>query len=440
MTLSLFDSQIYRSLLRDEEIAALFSDAAEIAALVSVEAALARAQAELGMIPESSAEAITELARKVKIDPASLAPGTGTAGIPIPALLEQLRKAMERPQDAQYLHFGATSQDIIDTALLLRLRGVCDIVDARLRLFLAALADLAEQHAELPMTARTRRQPATPTSFGAQVASWGLPLLNHLEVLAQLKPRLLRVSLFGASGNSTAFGEQAHNLRRRLASELKLEDSELSWHGDRSALAEFSALLTRINAALAKLAEDCMQGAQAEVAELTLAATGGSSTMPQKQNPVQAETLVSLFQLSLSLDSAMNQALLHRQQRDGAAWMLEWMTLPQICAASGRALQLATSLVTQLQPNAERMLANLEAANGLVYAEAISFRLAAEMPRPEAQALVKQLCGDATGKNCSLADLVAERYPNIDWKALANPGAQLGDAALQAKRFAARAR
>ena len=130
-------------------------------------------------------------------------------------------------------------------------------------------------------------------SVGAQVASWGLPLLNHLEVLAQLKPRLLRVSLFGASGNSTAFGEQAHNLRRRLASELKLEDSELSWHSDRSALAEFSALLTRINAALAKLAEDCMQGAQAEVAELTLAATGGSSRPVSRESRRRSSPFLS---------------------------------------------------------------------------------------------------------------------------------------------------
>jgi 3-carboxy-cis,cis-muconate cycloisomerase len=344
------------------------------------------------------------------------------------------------PQHSRYLHHGATSQDIIDTGLVLRLREVCDIVAARSQLLLAALADLAELHAELPLAGRTRRRPATPTSFGGVVAAWGAPLLGQLEALTQLRPRLLRVSLAGAAGNSSALGENASRQRAALAAELAIADSELPWHSDRSTLAEFAALLTRINAALAKLGEDCMFGSQAEVGELILAPGGGSSTMPQKQNPVQAEVLVSLFQLAAALDGAMTQALLHRQQRDAAAWMLEWHALPQICMACGRALQLAIAMVTQLKPDAERMRANLEGQHGLSYAEAISFRLAEQMPRVEAQARVKQLCADAVEQGTALPLLMASEFPDIDWSAVATPAAQLGEAPQQARIFVERVR
>jgi 3-carboxy-cis,cis-muconate cycloisomerase len=440
MAASILDSSLYRELLHDAEIGALFGDRAEVDALVRVEAALARAQGELGVIPQHSAAHIVRVLPQLNIDPASLATGTGVAGIPIPALLETLREAMQAPDHARYLHWGATSQDIMDTALVLRLREVCDIVDVRLRRLLGVLANLAEQHAALPLAARTRRQPATPTAFGAVVAGWGAPLLSQLDVLAQLRPRLLRVSLAGASGNSAALGDTAAAVRAALAAELELGHEVLPWHCDRTALAEFSACLARINGALAKLAEDCMLAAQAEVGELLLAGGGGSSTMPQKQNPVQAEVVVSLFQLCAALDGAMTQALPHRQQRDGAAWMLEWHALPQVCLACGRSLQLAISMVTGLRPVAERMHENLQGRNGLIHAEAISFRLAELMPRPDAQAQVKQLCADAVTQECDLLSLLARDYPQIDWQAVTAPPAQLGDAIAQARAFVAAVR
>jgi 3-carboxy-cis,cis-muconate cycloisomerase len=440
MAVSPFDSALYRDLLHDDEIGRLFSDDAELDAMIRVEAALARVQGSLGVIPEASAQQIVKTLRDLRIEPVDLADGTHAAGIPVPALVAALRSALPAPEHSQFLHWGATSQDIMDTGLVLRLRAIRDIIDARLRLLLSVLADLALTYAELPLAARTRRQPATPTSFGAVLAAWGSPLLGQLEALAQVGPRLLRVSLAGASGNSSALGEKAAAQRAALAAELEIADCELPWHSDRSALAEFSSVLTRINGALAKLGEDCILGAQAEVGELALAAGGGSSTMPQKQNPVQAEALLSLFQLATALDGAMSQALLHRQQRDGAAWMLEWHALPQICMACGRALQLSISMVTQLQPLAERMRANLEGRNGLVYAEAISFRLAERLPRADAQARVKQLCADAVQQGTRLSELVAREFPDIDWDAVTEPAALLGDAPAQARSFAERVR
>jgi 3-carboxy-cis,cis-muconate cycloisomerase len=290
------------------------------------------------------------------------------------------------------------------------------------------------------MAARTRAQIATPTSFGAVVAAWGSPLLTHLEVLAQLKLRLLRVSLAGASGNSAALGEKAGAVRSALATELELGDSTLAWHSDRSTLAEFASLLTRINGSLAKMAEDCMLATQVEVGELVLTQGGASSTMPHKNNPVVGETLVSLFHLSSAMDGLMTRAMLHRQQRDGVAWALEWHALPQICMATARALALAFDHARELQPDAAAMEARLATGNGLVYAEAISFKLAEIMPRPEAQDVVKSLCKQALERGCSLPKLIVQNYPDTDWSAITTPAAQLGDAPQQAREFAARVR
>ena len=438
MATSPFDSGIYRELLHDEEIGDLFSDAAVIAAMMQVEGALAKVQGKLGLLPEASARAIERAMQELRVDPAHLATGTRAAGVPVPALIDTLREAMQAPEHAQYLHWGATSQDIMDTGMVLRLRGVCDIVEQRLAQLLQALARQAETHAELPLAARTRAQIATPTSFGAVVAAWGAPLLTHLSVLAQLRPRLLRVSLAGASGNSAALGGQAEELRAELAAELVLGDSELAWHSDRAALVEFAALLVRIGGSLAKLGEDFIVACRTEIGELKLGRGGGSSTMPQKQNPVIAETIVSLFRVGAAMNALMLESMAHREQRDGVAWALEGHALPMICMASAKALAQSMSLVQELQPDPAAMLANLRGDQQLVFAEAISFELARTMPRPQAQAEVKRLCTEARNGGGSLVELVAREYPDVDWSAATTPAEQLGDAPRQAARFVAR--
>ncbi|UCH40765.1 MAG: adenylosuccinate lyase family protein, partial [Gammaproteobacteria bacterium] len=403
MAVSPFDSQIYRQLLCDTEAAALFSDEAELRCMIQVEVALAQVQGELGLIPAASAKAIRQAAAKIEIDPAGLAAGTRRDGVPVPALVELMRSSVPSAEHAQYLHHGATSQDIMDSALMLRLRDVCLIIEDRLMRLLQALARQAETHAELPLAARTRAQIATPTSFGAVIAAWGAPLLSQLEALARLRPRLLRVSLAGASGNSAALGERAAELRGALAAALGLVDSEQPWHSDRTALAEFSSLCTRVGASLARVGEDYIEASRPEVGEILITAGGGSSTMPQKKNPVEAEMLVSLFHFAAAMDGLMTLGMLHRQQRDGVAWSLEWHALPQVCMATARALQLALELVENLQPDADAMQARLSEGQGLVYAEAISFRLAEIMPRPQAQARVKQMCSEAIDQKVSLA-------------------------------------
>lgn len=440
MPTSPFDSAIHRDLLHDEEIGALFSDNAIIAAMMRVEGALAKAQGGLGLIPEAGARAIERAMRELRVDPARLAAGTCDAGVPAPALVDALRDAMQAPEHAQYLHWGATSQDVMDTGLVLRLREVCDVVERRLTELLRTLARQAETYAELPLAARTRSQIATPTSFGAVVAAWGAPLLAQLEALAQLRPRLLRVSLAGAAGNSAALGERADELRAALAAELGLGDSALAWHSDRAALVEFAGLLVRIGGSLAKLGADCIVAGRTEIGELQPGRGGGSSTMPHKRNPVVAETIVSLSRVGAAMHTLMLETTAHREQRDGVAWALEGHALPTICMASARALALAAALAEQLRPDPDAMLANLRAGGQLAFAEAISFELAKAMPmpRPQAQAEVKRLCAEVREGGGSLVELVERSYPDIDWRAATTPSAQLGDAPRQAAKFAAR--
>ena len=351
-----------------------------------------------------------------------------------------LRGLLGNDEHAAWVHFGATTQDVMDTGLVLRLREVCTIVEARLQLLLGALADLAERHAELPLAARTRRLPATPTSFGAIAAAWGAPLLAERESLQQIRRRLLRASLHGASGNASALGPRAAELRRAFAAELELAAADISWHTDRSVLVEWGSGLTRICGLLAKIAEDCLFAAAPEVGELKTNASGASSTMPHKKNPVAAETIVSLFDYAAALETALTRALLHRQPRDGAAWMLEWQALPQLFLCCGRALQLTLLLLTELEPDPARMRANLDGEPGLAYAEAISFRLAEQMPRPEAQALVKQACADAVAQKRALVDLVAAQFPEVEWRDIVDPLERLGDAPAQALEFVRRVR
>ena len=202
------DSAIYRDLLGDGEIAGLFTDNAELRAMLLVEGALAEAQAAQGLIPAESAEVIARAAREVQLDPAALAAATGRNAVPVPALVAAFRDALAAPEHAQYIHWGATSQDIMDTGLALRLRRVLEILEGRRAATLAALAGLAERHAELPMAARTYGQAATPTSFGAVVAGWGRPLIALRERGDALRPRLLQVSLGGAAGTLAAMGPE----------------------------------------------------------------------------------------------------------------------------------------------------------------------------------------------------------------------------------------
>lgn len=432
---SVFDSAVYRDLMGDREVGALFTDSAEVRAMMIVEGALAKVQGVLGLIPEVSAAAIHRASLELQIDPGGLAAETGQNAVVVPALITAFRNAMQAPEHAQWLHYGATSQDVMDTGLVLRLRQFLGIIEPRLRETVAAFGALAEAHAETPMAGRTYGQIATPTSFGAVVAAWGQPLIALLERLEGLRARLLCVSLSGAAGTLSAMGPKGPEVRAELAKALGLGDPQVSWHSNRSAIAELSGWLTQVAAQLGKIGQDLILLTQSGIGEIALPGSGGSSTMPQKQNPVMPSVLAAIARQMVGLNSVMQGAATHTQERDATAWISEWMTLPQMCLATGRAAQIALDLAKGIAPNPEAMLANLDDGSGLIFAEALQFRLAAIMPRPEAQAAVKTLCKEVAGGG-SLKDKAAKRWPDFELAPVFSASDQLGEAPDIARHFA----
>jgi 3-carboxy-cis,cis-muconate cycloisomerase len=428
------DSALYGGLFNDPETARLFTDSAEIRAMLLVEGALARVQGALGLIPVEAAAYIDRASHEVQIDPAALAVETARNGVPVPALLTAFRKQAGAPEPMQYLHWGATSQDIMDTALALRLRPMLDLWETRLTDLLTTLADLADIHADLPMAARTYGQFATPTSFGAVVAAWGWPLLGWRDRMTALRADVLKVSLSGAAGTLSAMGPTGPQVRAELATALGLSDPGHSWHSDRSAPGQLASFAAGLAGSLGKLGEDVLALSQSGLSEVRLAG-GGSSTMPQKQNPVAASALVAMARHVIGLSGLIHQSALHLQQRDGAAWFGEWLALPQLCIGTGRLLTLAHKVTAALQPDPTAMDRLLQSDQGLIHAEALTFALARQMPRPDAAAAIKALCGEAMATGTPLPTLAARDFPDLRWSA-----GDLGTAPEEARAFALRAR
>ena len=428
MSVTPFDSVLFGPLLSDPELAALLDDRAQIHAMLAFEAALARAEGRCGVIPEAAAARIAQVAEALELDPAALAQGTAEDGIPVPALVAALRKAVGG-EAANFVHWGATTQDVMDTGLVLRLRAILDLLDARLDALGDKLAGRAAAERGTVMIARTRGQQATPTRFGLKVAGWLAPLQRHHRRLKELRPRLEVLSFGGAAGNLSALGRNALPVEATLAEILALPAPVMPWHSQRDSLIELGNWLGLVSGSLGKLAGDILLLCQNEVGELREGAGGGSSTLPQKANPVRSEAVLSLTRHVAGLAGQLQQAAFHQHERDGVAWQLEWLLLPQMIVATGGALRQSLVLLDGLQVDRDRMLANVEATNGLVLAEAASFALSAHLPRPAAQALVKAACKEVQASGRHLIDVLAERSDAaVDWAALRDPANQPGAA------------
>lgn len=440
MAASVFDSPLYSRLFPSGDVGKLFTDTAEVRAMLLVEGALAEVQGAQGVIPDTAAAFIHRAAMEVQIDPAGLAVPTGENGVSVPGLVAAFRKAMEAPDHAQYAHWGATSQDIIDTGLMLRLGRMLALQEEMLRATVKALGQLAADHAVTPMAARTYGQHATPTSFGASVAHWGAPLLGLLGELPGLRRSSLWVSLSGAAGTSAALGPKAGETRAALAEALNLHDPARSWHSDRGPILRIADWQVRLALALGKMAEDLLILTQTGMGEVSLGAAGASSTMPQKQNPVAPSAMAATARHAAGLNATLQGAALHRLDRDGAAWFTEWLVLPQLCLAATATLIHAQGLSQTLRPIPEAMLAAMTTGQNLIHAEALSFALAAHLPRPEAQAAIKALCKEAAATGADLADLARASYPDLDLAPVFDPAQQMGHAPDEARRFADAAR
>jgi 3-carboxy-cis,cis-muconate cycloisomerase len=426
MSVSPFDSKILGELFSDQKSRSLFDDEAEIKAMMQVESALARSQAKFGIIPESAAQMITEVLADTVIEPEQLSAGTASAGVPVPEFVRRLRSAVG-DEAGQYLHWGATSQDIIDTGLILRLRDYLDLIEDRIENLKTALREMVRKHRSTVMVARTRSQQATPTTLGLKVAGWLAPFNQHSRRLSELRHRLLVVQFGGSSGNLSVLGGDGIEVMDQLSKELGLRAPVAPWHNQRENIAELAGFLSLITGSLGKLGEDLILLGLSEVSEVRATKGGGSSTMPQKANPIQAEALVTLARFNAGLVSTMHNCILHPHERDGPSWSLEWLALPQMAVATGTALVHANSIVSSLHVDTVRIEKNLADSSGLILAEAASFALSEFMSRAEALAMVKSACSQVLRSGDHLMTVLADMTDvPIDWDKLRDPSNHVG--------------
>ena len=428
MTMGALLGQLYG----DAAMAAILSDRSAIAAMLRTEVALARAQADLGVIPADAASAIAQAAATLDPDPAELAAAAAVAGITAQPVIAALKSAAG--EAGAFAHYGATSQDIVDTALALQLVQALDLLDGRLRHLAALLAQKAADHAALPIPARTRHQIAAPTTLGAKIAVWQGMAARNRQRLKELRPRLLLVSLHGAAGTGAALAGHGPALRAAMAASLGLGVPDGPWHAARDGIAELAGWLSLVTGGLGKIGLDLIQLGQSEIAEISAGDAGGSSTMPQKQNPVAAEALVTLARLNAGDLAGVHQALIHAQERDGSALGLEWNLLPAMLERTAAALRIGGTLAGTLAPQRDRIAASFAADRGRMAAEAAGFLLAETMPRERALALVTQaLAQVAQGKAATLAGALTQLAPGRDWEAALAPENLTGEAPRQAR-------
>ncbi|MDX8466963.1 3-carboxy-cis,cis-muconate cycloisomerase [Mesorhizobium sp. VK23B] len=346
MTVSPFDHPLLSGLLGDEEAARHFSVEADIAAMLAFERALAEAEAECGVISRDAEAAIVKALAAFRPDTAKLRAGVAKDGVVVPELVRQIRAAVGDTH-GEFVHFGATSQDVIDTSLVLRLRRAVEHIGLLLSENIVRLASLEQEFGGTALTAMTRMQPAVPITVADRIVSWRAPLERHQQRLKEQSDRLLVVQFGGAAGTLEKLGDKASSVRAALAAKLDLGDAP-QWHSQRDALAEFAGWLSLVTGSLGKFGQDVALMAQAGT-DIELSGGGGSSAMPHKQNPVKAEALVALARFNASQLSGMHQALVHEQERSGAAWTLEWLLLPQMVVATAAALRLAAELAGQIE-------------------------------------------------------------------------------------------
>lgn len=332
-------------LFGDAEMAALWSPEAQLAGMRAFEAAWIRALAVAGLERPEAAEAAAQAIEAMAFDLADLRAGTARDGVVVPRLVAQIKAQV--PGVA--VHRGATSQDVIDTAMALAMRASLALLERRLAALEGALDALEARFGALPLQGRTRMQAATTITVSDRLQSWCAPLSRHRARIAEIAPRVCVVQIGGASGDRAELGAAAGVVVAEVAQALDLADAPRCWHSQRDGVAEFASLLSLVSGTLGKIGQDICLMAQQGVEEIALAGGGGSSAMAHKQNPILAELLVTLARFNATQLSALHQSLVHEQERSGAAWALEWMCLPQMAEATGRATSVAVDLLTAVR-------------------------------------------------------------------------------------------
>ncbi len=439
---TVFDSVLYRDMFGTAEMRAVFSDAGFLARCLEVEAALARAQAALGVIPAEAAREISAKAHPGILDLERLQRETEIVGYPVLPLVRQLAAACGG-EAGRYVHWGATTQDIMDSALILQLRTAFDLVAADLAAVSLSLEALARRHRDTPMAGRTHLQQALPITFGFKAAVWRAPIERHRERLAQLRPRVLVGQFGGAAGTLASLGDQGLAVRAALMHELNLAEPAITWHVARDGLAEAVLFAGLVTGSLAKIATDVLLMMATELGEAFEPfehGRGGSSTMPQKRNPISSELIVACAKLVRQHGALMLDAMVQDFERATGPWHAEWIALPESFLATAGALRQAKLMLAGLTVDTARMAQNLGMTSGLIVAEAVMMGLAPKLGRQVAHDVVYDACREAAGGSRTLLDVltanpqISAHFRRAELERLLDPGNYLGSAGAMVDR------
>jgi 3-carboxy-cis,cis-muconate cycloisomerase len=439
-------SELFGELYGTAAMRAVFAPRARLQAMLAVEVALARAEARVGVIPAAAADAIAAAADVDRLDPGAIAASSQHVGYPVVPLTKAL--AQLAGEAGRYVHWGATTQDILDTATVLQLGEAFALLEADLVAIVAALARRAAEHRDDVMAGRTHLQHALPVTLGYKLAVCLAPLLEHLARLRAVRERVRTVQFGGAVGTLASLGERGREVAVALAAELRLQVPDAPWHVDRSAFADAACTLGLICGSLAKFATDIVLLMQTEVGEVFephAPGRGGSSTMPQKRNPIASEYVLAAARGVQALVPLMLGAMAGDHERATGPWQAEEIALPQIFVLSSAACAQARAIAEGMTVDRARMRQNLEATGGLIVSEAVSMALADRLGHAQAHALVSRASSAAIESGRPLLDILAETdgvTAYFDRAALArllDPARYTGEAGTVVDRILARA-
>ncbi len=405
------------TLFGTEGMQAVFSDRHALQGMLDFEAALARAEAAVGVIPAGAVVAIEAACDAAHYDMIQLAAATAQAGNPAIPLVKALTARVQAvdAEAARYVHWGATSQDAMDTGLVLQLRAALLLIEADLSALLSCTALLAQRYRHTPMIGRTWLQQALPMTFGLKLAGWHSALRRHQARIAELKARTLSLQFGGAVGTLAALGDKGLQVAVAMANELQLSLPDLPWHGHRDRIVEVATAMGLLTGTLGKIARDLSLMMQTEVAEAFEPAgegRGGSSTMPHKRNPVSAAVVLSAANRVPALVGGLLVSMVQEHERGLGGWHAEWEALPDVMRLTAGALAHMRQVLDGLEIDVNRMRGNLDATHGLVMAEAVTMSLAPHLGRLSAHHLIEQACRTALAEGRHLRDVLAE-HPDV---------------------------
>jgi 3-carboxy-cis,cis-muconate cycloisomerase len=438
------NSKIWGEMFGTKEMRDVFSDETTVQLYLDVEAALARSQSKLGIIPKEAGEKITAAANLTWINWDILKTRTEIVGYPILPLVEQLSLSVDDGY-GQYCHWGATTQDIMDTADVLQIRKGITLLSKDLNAIAVALSKIVKKHINTPMAGRTHLQHALPIPFGYKAATWLSSIDRHTKRLEEIKSRVFNVSFFGAAGTLASLGEtDGLQTQANLAKELNLNVPDVSWHSIRDNFCEVTGWLALVGASLGKIAYDVMLMMQTEIQEVAepfLHGRGASSTMPQKRNPISSEVMLACSKLLREHHSSMLDAMVLDHERATGQWHVEWYTLPNAFIISSACLSSAKYLLEGLEISVDNMKDNMNKTNGLIVAESVMMSLAPHIGRQVAHDIVYECCRDSLKNKTPFIDALLSQasISNIFNKSqlvkIVNPANYLGAAPAMAQRL-----